>query len=132
MPLARAKPSPLWWDELPPRPTRPAPAGDLEADIAIVGAGDASDTSTQPPASPARASRPKHHIVSVALARNLPPPNPLHPDTAICRDHSAHLHDVAYSGRVIDARSGSDLQRHAVQGPHSRQPTAHTNFATNR
>lgn len=39
MPLARAKPSPLWWDELPPRPTRPAPTGDLDADVVIVGAG---------------------------------------------------------------------------------------------
>src|SRR5690606_27535832 len=39
MPLTHARPSPLWWDELPPRPTRPAPAGDLEADVAIVGAG---------------------------------------------------------------------------------------------
>lgn len=39
MPLARAKPSPLWWDELPPRPARPARAGDVEADVVIVGAG---------------------------------------------------------------------------------------------
>lgn len=37
--LAKAKPLPLWWDELPPAPERPAPAGELAADVAIVGAG---------------------------------------------------------------------------------------------
>lgn len=37
--LEHAKRSPLWWDDLPTDPERPAPRSDLEADVVIVGAG---------------------------------------------------------------------------------------------
>lgn len=37
--LAHAKLQPLWWEELPPVPERPALDSDLTADVAIVGAG---------------------------------------------------------------------------------------------
>lgn len=37
--LAHAKQTPLWWDELPPRPERQSLEGDRDADVVIVGAG---------------------------------------------------------------------------------------------
>lgn len=39
MTLELAKPSPLWWDAVPAGPTRTAPPGDVEADVAVIGAG---------------------------------------------------------------------------------------------
>ncbi len=39
MSLDLAKPSPLWWEEVPAGPTRRPPTGDITADVVVVGAG---------------------------------------------------------------------------------------------